>query len=86
MGKLIDKVKEFEEKSQPAILRIALTFFAMCGAYSLGKWEQKKDYLSQTRDIIGNSNAQDPNDTYIEHNGQKYFYSIDGKPVEDHFR
>jgi len=40
----------------------------------------------QTRDVIGNPNAKDPNDTLIDYKGQRFYRIIDGMPVEDYIR
>ncbi|MFA4960895.1 MAG: hypothetical protein WC548_04505 [Candidatus Pacearchaeota archaeon] len=37
----------------------------------------------QTRNVIGDPNARDVNDVYMERDGKKYFYSVDGRSVED---
>lgn len=46
-----------------------------------------KNYQPQTRDvIIGDPNAIDPNDTYIQTPNGRAYLAIDGKSIEDYFK
>ncbi len=43
-------------------------------------------YQPQTHDVIGNPNASDPNDTYIDTPTGRAYYTVDGKSIEDCFK
>jgi len=58
------------------ILGISFTSYAI----------MRNSHQPQTRDIIGDPNATDPNETYIETSQGRAYYTIDGKSIEDHFR
>ncbi|MBU3923414.1 MAG: hypothetical protein KJ592_00695 [Nanoarchaeota archaeon] len=47
---------------------------------------QEKQTTPQTRNVIGNPNARDPNDTYIDINGQRFYGTIDGQNTRDYIK
>jgi hypothetical protein len=40
---------------------------------------------TKARDVIGDPNATDPNDVYIELDGRRFYRSVDGRTIEDYF-
>ena len=44
----------------------------------------KKQYQPQKRDVIGDPNASNPNDIFVETPRGRAYYAIDGKSIEDH--
>jgi|GEM_PF-3255920 len=88
MGKFGDKLIEYGILSTVALGILIITpkftnFLKRVHEYDV-KINARK--LPQTRNVIGDPNATDPNDTYITINGQNYYRVIDGKSVEDYFK
>ncbi|MDP2947796.1 MAG: hypothetical protein Q8N88_06800 [Nanoarchaeota archaeon] len=50
-----------------------------------GRELQKYYYRPQNKDLLGNSRAVDPNETYVTINGVNYYAVVDGNSIENYF-
>ena len=76
------------EDKENKLIATSIAAGTMCGILltSATLLPKLKNYRPKTRPLqnIGDPNAQDPNDTYIEINGRKYIGTIDGQSIEDY--
>ena len=83
--KAFSQIRKRNEENRKTIKKGAI---AMAASFTMvlgfKGYEIYKQCQPITADVIGDPNAQDPNDTYIEVRGQRFYGTIDGQSIEDY--